>query len=93
MLSPTALLKKLPFLLVLACLLSVTACGEKKKTASEVHKEKEDAFRKHQKIEAIKAYTDLVNKFPDSDHVAEAKERLKVLGPMPATPTPAAKKK
>lgn len=91
MLSPTFLLKKLPLLLALAGVLSMTAC-EKKKTAAEMQKEKVDAFRKHQKIEAMKAYTDLVNKFPDSDHVAEAKERLKALGPMPATPTPAKKK-
>ena len=91
MLSPISLLKKLPFLLALACLLGVTACGEQKKTAAEVQKAKVDAFRKHQKIEAIKAYTDLINKFPASEHVADAKERLKVLGPMPATPTPAKK--
>ncbi|MEI9897754.1 MAG: hypothetical protein WDN28_28835 [Chthoniobacter sp.] len=90
MLSPISLLKKLPLFLALAGLLSITACA-KKKTAAEVQKEKVDAFRKHQKIEAIKAYTDLVNKFPDSEHVAEAKERLKVLGPLPATPTPAKK--
>jgi hypothetical protein len=85
------LLKKLPLLFVLGCLLSITACG-KKKTGAELQKEKVDAFRKHQKIEAIKAYTDLVNKFPDSEHVAEAKEKLRALGPMPATPTPAKKK-
>jgi hypothetical protein len=91
MLSSISLLKKLPCLLALACLLGVTACGEQKKTALELKKAKEDAFRKHQKIEAIKAYTDLINKFPASEHVAEAKERLKVLGPMPATPTPAKK--
>jgi hypothetical protein len=92
MLSPIPLLQKLPVLLALACLLSVTACGEKKKTAAETQKAKVDAFRKHQKIEAIKAYTDLINKFPTSEHIDEAKERLKALGPMPASPTPAKKK-
>jgi hypothetical protein len=92
MLPSIPLLKKLPFVLALACLLGVTGCGEKKKTAAEVQKAKVDAFRQHQKVEAIKAYTDLVNKFPDSEHVAEAKERLKVLGPPPVSPTPAKKK-
>jgi outer membrane protein assembly factor BamD (BamD/ComL family) len=88
--SPTPVLKKLPLLLLLAALLSITACT-KKKTAAELQQAKVDAYRKHQKIEAIKAYTDLVNKFPDSEHVAEAKERLKTLGPLPATPAPAKK--
>lgn len=89
--SLTPLLKKLPLLLVLVFLPGFTAC-EKQKTSAELQAEKVNAFRKHQKIEAIKAYTDLVNKFPDSEHVPEAKERLKTLGPMPVTPTPAKKK-
>jgi hypothetical protein len=72
--------------------LATTGCGEKKKTAAERQAEIVDKFRKHQKIEAIKAYTDLINKFPESEHVADAKERLKVLGPMPASPTPVKKK-
>lgn len=91
MLSSTLLLKKLPYLIALACVLSFTAC-EKKKTSAEQAKEKVDAFRKKQKIEAIKAYNELITKYPDSEHIAAAKERLKILGPMPATPTPAKKK-
>ena len=91
MLSPHSLLKKLFYLLALTCVLSFTACT-KKKTAAELQKDKVDAFRKKQKVEAIKAYTELVNKYPTSEHVAEAKEKLRVLGPMPATPTPAKKK-
>ncbi len=91
MLSPHSLLKKLFCLLALVCVLSVTGCT-KKKTAAEVQKEKVDAFRQHQKIEAIKAYNELINKYPDSEHIAEAKEKLRVLGPMPATPAPAKKK-
>jgi len=90
MLAPTTLLKTLPALLAFVCLLGFTAC-EKKKTAAEVQKEKVDAFRQHQKVEAIKAYTELVNKYPDSEHVAAAKDRLKALGPLPATPPPAKK--
>jgi len=89
--SLTPLLKKLFLVLTLVSVLSATAC-KPEKTAAQKQAEKVDAFRKHQKLEAIKAYTDLVNKFPDSEHVAEAKERLKVLGPLPATPTPAKKK-
>lgn len=91
MLSPTLWLKKLPYLVALVCVLSFTAC-EKKKTSAEIQKEKVDAFRKKQKIEAIKSYTELVNKYPDSEHAAAAKERLKILGPLPATPTPVKKK-
>jgi hypothetical protein len=91
MLSPTLSLHKLASAFVILSLLSLAAC-EKKKTSAEVHQEKIDAFRKHEKIEAIKAYTDLVNKYPESEHIAAAKERLKVLGPLPATPTPAKKK-
>jgi hypothetical protein len=91
MLSPHSLLKKLPHLIAIVCVLSVAAC-EKKKTSAEMQKAKVDAFRKHQKGEAIKAYTELVNKYPDSEHVPAAKDKLKVLGPMPATPTPAKKK-
>jgi hypothetical protein len=88
--SLTLLSRKLLLLLVLASLAGFAGC-EKKKTAAEIQAGKVAAFRKHQKIEAIKAYTELVNKFPDSEHVAEARERLKALGPMPATPIPAKK--
>jgi len=87
---PTLLLRKLPLLLALAIAVGGSGC-EQKKTAAELQADKVTAFRKRQKNEAIKAYTQLVNKYPDSEHVAEAKERLKVLGPLPATPTPAKK--
>ena len=87
---PTHLRKTLPLLLALAILPGMTSC-EKKKTAAELQAEKVTAFRKRQKTEAIKAYTELVNKYPTSEHAAEAKERLKALGPLPGTPTPARK--
>ncbi len=77
-------------MVVLAALLGAPAC-EQKKTAAELQAEKVAAFRKRQKIEAIKAYTELVNKYPASEHVAEAKARLQTLGPLPATPTPTKK--
>jgi len=91
MLSPHSLLKKLFYLLAFAGVLSFTAC-EKKKTAAEMAKAKVDAFRAKQKVEAIKAYNELITKYPDSEHVAEAKAKLKVLGPLPVTPTPAKRK-
>ena len=91
MLSPHSLLKKLFYLLALAGVFSFSAC-QQKKTAAELAKKKVDDFRQHQKIEAIKAYNELITKYPDSEHVAEAKAKLKVLGPMPATPTPAKRK-
>jgi TolA-binding protein len=87
--SPFPLLKKLPLLLALASLLGTTAC-EHKETAAEKQARKVQTFRQHQKVEAIKAYTELVNKFPDSEFAAKAQERLKVLGPLP-TATPKAK--
>jgi hypothetical protein len=87
---PNLLRKTLPFLLALAILPGFTSC-EKKKTAAELQAEKVTAFRKRQKGEAIKAYAELVKQYPDSEHAAEAKERLKALGPPPGTPTPAKK--
>jgi hypothetical protein len=88
---PHLLRKTLPLLLALAILPGMTSC-EKKKTAAELQAEKVTAFRKRQKVEAIKAYTELVNKYPTSDHATEAKDRLKALGPLPGTPTPTKKK-
>ena len=91
MLSPTHLSRRLLLLLLaFAFAFGSTAC-EHKKTAAEIHAEKVTAFRKKQKIQAIKAYNDLVTKFPDSEYAGKAKERLKVLGPLPGTPTPAKK--
>ena len=83
--SPFLLLKKLSLFVALASLLGTTAC-EHKETAAEKQARKVQTFRHHQKIEAIKAYTELVNKFPDSEFAPKAQERLKALGPMPATP-------
>ena len=83
--SPLILLKKLPLLLALASLLGTTSC-EQKQTEAEKQKAKVDAFRVHQKIQAIKAYKDIVEKFPDSEYAAKAQERLKAIGPPPATP-------
>jgi outer membrane protein assembly factor BamD (BamD/ComL family) len=77
-------------LLAAALLAGGTACKKKQSTA-EKQAAVVNAFRQKQKIEAIKSYTALVEKYPDSEFAAKAKERLAVLGPLPAA-TPAAKK-
>lgn len=77
-------------LLAAALLVGGTAC-KKTQTAAEKEAAKVNAFRQKQKVEAIKSYTAIVEKYPDSEFAAKAKERLAVLGPLPAA-TPAAKK-
>jgi outer membrane protein assembly factor BamD (BamD/ComL family) len=74
------------YLVALVVFASV-AC-EHKKTTTELQAEKAKAFRNRQKGEAIKAYTALVTKFPDSEFAPKAQERLTALGPAPATPAP-----
>jgi hypothetical protein len=74
--------------LCLAAVLCGTAACDKKKNAAELQAEKQKAFKERQRGEAIKAYTALVTKFPDSEYAAKAKERLAALGPPPATPAP-----
>jgi outer membrane protein assembly factor BamD (BamD/ComL family) len=76
-----------PLLLATALAFGSTAC-EHKKTAAELQAERQKAFQTRQKGEAIRAYTALVTKFPESEFAAKAKERLDVLGPAPATPAP-----
>jgi outer membrane protein assembly factor BamD (BamD/ComL family) len=89
--SPTMFQKLCLLLISAAFLTGVTAC-KKKETAAERQARVVQTFRNKQKIEAIKAYTALVEKYPDSEFAPKAKERLGVLGPLPAA-TPAAKKK
>ena len=45
-------------------------------------------FQAEQKVRALKAYQDLVKKYPDSEYAEKAKERIRAL----ATPAPAKKK-
>lgn len=79
---------------VLAAALSFGSTGcTKKKTSAELQAEKVNAFRQKQKIEAIKSYTALVTKYPDSEFAPKAQERLNVLGPLPAATPAGAKKK
>ena len=80
-------------LVLLAAVLTAGTTGcKKKKTSAEMQAEKVAAFRQKQKVEAIKSYTALVTKYPDSEFAPKAQERLNVLGPLPAA-TPAAAKK
>lgn len=79
-------------LLAAAALVAGTTACEKKPDAAQLKAQKEQAFRAKQKIEAIKTYTALVTKYPESEFAPKAQERLNVLGPLPAE-TPAPKKK
>lgn len=80
------MLQKSLLFLFAAVLLAGSAACTKKKTSAELQAEKVNAFRLRQKGEAIKAYTALVTKFPDSEYAPKAQERLNALGPMPTTP-------
>ena len=75
MLKRTALL-----ILAAAFCLGGVAC-EKKKTKAEILADKKKEFRARQKKQAIKAYHDLVTKYPDSEFAPKAQERLDQLGP------------
>ena len=72
-------------LLAAAFCLGGTACDQKK-TQAELMAEKKKEFRVKQKQVAIKAYQDLVDKYPDSEFTPKAKARLQQLGPPAATP-------
>lgn len=76
-------------LLLLAGALCLGSTGCKnKKTQAELQGEKTREFRAKQKQTAIKAYTDLAAKYPDSEFAEQAKTRLQTLGPLTATPAP-----
>lgn len=81
-----------PLLGAVALILAFSAC-EEKKTAAQANAEKEKAWHVQQKAKAAKYYQELLDKYPDSEHAAEAKQRLEALGPIAtpkgATPKPA----
>ena len=82
------MLKRSALLLLAAALcLGGVAC-KKKETQAELMAKKKKEFREKQKQVAIKAYKDLTEKYPDSEFVPKAKERLAQLGPLTATPAP-----
>lgn len=75
------MLRRILLLLLAAALcLGGVAC-EKKKTKAEIMADKKKEFRARQKKEAIKAYQNLVTKYPDSEYAPKAQERLDQLGP------------
>ena len=69
--------------LVLALPLATFAC--KKKPVPENLAERAKVFRERQRKEAIKAYSALIEKYPESPYTEKARERLQQLGPA-ATP-------
>ncbi len=83
--------QKFVLLLLAAAVLAGGAACKKTQTAAEKEAAKVEAFRQKQKAEAIKSYNAILEKYPDSEFAAKAKERLAALGPMPAA-TPAPKK-
>ena len=74
-------------LLAIAVCLGGVACKDTK-TQAELMAEKKKEFKAKQKQVAIKAYKDLVDKYPDSEFAPKAKEKLQQLGPLTATPAP-----
>lgn len=83
------MLKPLHFVLIAALLgLSLTAC-DSKKTAAQLQLEKEKAWRADKLQRSAKFYQILIDKYPDSPHAAEARQRLAAMGPLVGTPKPA----
>jgi hypothetical protein len=56
-----------------------------KKSSGPSAADREAKFRAEQKAKALKAYQDLVKKYPDSEYADKAKERIRALAP-PTTP-------
>lgn len=56
-----------------------------KKSKPDTALAQQEKFQAQQKALAIKAYQDLVKKYPDSEYAEKAQERLRALGPA-ATP-------
>jgi outer membrane protein assembly factor BamD (BamD/ComL family) len=72
--------KKISLLLLAAALcFGATACKQKQ-TEAQMNAELEKKWRTQQQQRAIKYYTELAEKFPDSPQAAQAKERLQALG-------------
>jgi hypothetical protein len=74
------MLRKLS-LIVLTVALPFAGLACKKKPVTENLAERTKVFRERQRKEAVKAYSALVEKYPDSPYTDKAKERLQQLGP------------
>jgi outer membrane protein assembly factor BamD (BamD/ComL family) len=81
------MLKRFASLFLLAAIACLGAACEQKKTHAELQAESVKKFRKQQMDRAIGYYKELVTKYPDSEFVPEAKERLQKLHPA-GSPTP-----
>ena len=77
--------KTLTLLLAVAVLAGGAAC-KGKKTAAEQKAEQDKVWREQQKRKAQEYYAELVEKFPDTQYAAQAKERLDVIGTPPPKP-------
>lgn len=78
--TPESMFKKTLLLLLAAALcFGATACKDKP-TEAQMNAELEKKWRAQQHQKAVKYYTELTEKFPDSPRAAEAKERLQALG-------------
>lgn len=62
-------------IVIAAASLCVAGC-EQKKSAAEVHAEKEKAWRIAQRPKAIKYYGKLLKNYPDSEYAEKARARL-----------------
>ncbi len=72
----------LPVALCVALCLGIAAC-KGKPTAAQLNAEQEKVWREQRRQRAVKSFTDLAEKYPDSPHTAQAKESLQRLGPLP----------
>jgi hypothetical protein len=75
---------KRPLCLLLAAALCF-ACGKKTDDAAARQAKLNAKKKQEQRVKAIKAYRDLVTKYPNSTYAPQAQERLNQLAP----PTPA----
>ena len=79
---------KYPLYLLLAVALCFGAVACKsKQTQAQLNAEKEKGWREQQRQRAVKYYSELAEKYPDSPFAAQAKQKLQQLG----LPTPGAK--
>ena len=78
-------------LVLLAAFAAGTAGCDKNKTAAQLAAERQGLIKAEKKQKARQYYTELIEKYPESEHSAKAKERLRALGPMTATPKPVKK--
>ena len=78
--------KYICLVLTVALSAGLVSC-EQKKTAAQIHAEKEAAWKAEKKERAVKFYRDLVQRYPDSPYAAQAKARLAALGAA-GTPKP-----